>query len=132
MKQFMQEGKHFYCRGALINLPLCTKNASLPLHAHQCCRNSIHIENTEIEHLKNRDFSAVESFQVLIFRYEGLVILGILGFFTISKPKINLKHTVSVNFFLKTIYQTLISKISKYQNQKIENRRIRIEISKSG
>ena len=91
----------------------------------QCCHNSIHIENTDIKHFENRDFSVVESFQVQVFRYEGLGFLGILGFFTISKPKINLKHTFYVNLCLKTIYRTLIP---KYQNQKIGNRPIRIEI----
>ena len=95
---------------------------------NQCCVNSIHIENTEIEHFEYRDFSVMESFQVQVFRYEGLGILGILGFYTISKPKINLKPTFNDNLCLKTIYQTLISELSKCLNRKIENCPIRIEI----
>ena len=51
--------------------------------------------NTESEHLENRDLSVVESFYVYPFRYEGL---GIIGFYTTSKPKINLQHTFYVNF----------------------------------
>ena len=58
------------------------------------------------------------------FRCEGLGILGILGFYTISDPKINLTHTFNANFCPTAIYRSLILKISKCLNRKIENRPI--------
>ena len=57
--------------------------------------------------------------------------LGILGFYTISKPKINIKPIFNDNFCLKTIYRTLISELLKCLNRKIESRPIRIKKSKS-
>ena len=64
------------------------------------------------------------------FRYLGPDILGILDFYTISKPKINLKHTFHDNLCLKNIYRTLISKTSKCLNRKVKNHQNRIERSK--
>ena len=61
-------------------------------------------------------------FLVWGFRY-----LGILRFRTVSKPKINLKHTFSVNFYLKPniknteMFESRNWKLS-YQNQKNRNR----------
>ena len=45
----------------------------------------------------NQGFSGVIPFQVEIYRYEGSGILGILGFYTILKLNINLKHTFNAN-----------------------------------
>ena len=71
-----------------------------------------------------QDLSAIELFYVS--RYEGLVILGISGFYTILKPKLNLKHTLNDSLCLKPILYQIIDML------KSENRPIRIEKLKSG
>ena len=70
-------------------------------------------------------------FQVSVFRYEGLGFVGIIGFYKISKPKINLKHTFNDSLRLIIINRTHISKILKFLNRKIKKPAIRIKKSKS-
>ena len=77
----------------------------------QCGVNSIYIANTQIKKFAYRDSSVVESFQVQVFRSEGLAILATSDCYTILKPKIRLKHTFNYNLRLKTIYQIFILKI---------------------
>ena len=52
----------------------------------------------------------------MVFRSEGLDILATLDCYTISKPKIHLKHNFNYDLRLETIYQIFILKISKRLN----------------
>ena len=110
--------------------------AKYPPYTIQRCVNSVRIKNTEIKHFGYRDFSVVKLFQVQVFRFEGLGILGTLGFYTILKPKINLKHTFNDNLCLKTIlsdpYMENIE-MFELENQKSsdQDRKIHIGIIKA-
>ena len=60
---------------------------------------------------------------------------GILGFYIVLKPKINLKHTFNVNFCLKTTVIPFTKTNRKRSDRRIENRlntikKIEIRITK--
>ena len=125
--------KGYFIGLTIIHFFAINNTALVILTVHTSC-SAVSIQNSywayQIEHFEYRDFSVVESFYVYVFRYEGLGILGNLGFYTIWKPSINLKHTFNDNLCLKTISYPYIGTIEMFEseNWKSTNQNRKIEI----